>query len=85
MTGVQTCALPIFSIAAASIVAKTTRDAYMTEMDKLFPQYGFKKHKGYPTKEHLEALKTYGPTPIHRKTYQPVKELLHKDLFTYDD
>ncbi|HOI84875.1 MAG TPA: ribonuclease HII [Acholeplasmataceae bacterium] len=73
------------SIAAASIVAKTTRDAYMTEMDKLFPQYGFKKHKGYPTKEHLEALKTYGPTPIHRKTYQPVKELLHKDLFTYDD
>ncbi len=73
------------SIAAASIVAKTTRDAYMIEMDKLFPQYGFKKHKGYPTKEHLEALKTYGPTPIHRKTYQPVKELLHKDLFTYDD
>lgn len=73
------------SIAAASIVAKTTRDAYMIEMDKLFPHYGFKKHKGYPTKEHLEALKTYGPTPIHRKTYQPVKELLHKDLFTYDD
>lgn len=73
------------SIAAASIVAKTTRDAYMIEMDKLFPHYGFKKHKGYPTKEHLEALKTYGPTPIHRKTYQPVKELLYKDLFTYDD
>lgn len=73
------------SIAAASIVAKTTRDAYMIEMDKLFPHYGFKKHKGYPTKEHLEALKTYGPTPIHRKTYQPVKELLHKDLFTFDD
>jgi ribonuclease HII len=73
------------SIAAASIVAKTTRDAYMLEMDKLFPQYGFAKHKGYPTKDHLEALKTYGPTPIHRKTYQPVKELLHKDLFTYLD
>jgi ribonuclease HII len=73
------------SIAAASIVAKTTRDAYMIEMDKLFPQYGFAKHKGYPTKEHLEALKTYGVTPIHRKTYQPVKELLTKDLFTYND
>lgn len=70
------------SIAAASIVAKTTRDAYMLEMDKLFPHYGFAKHKGYPTKEHLDALKTYGPTPIHRKTYQPVKELLHKNLFS---
>ncbi len=73
------------SIAAASIVAKTTRDAYMIEMDKLFPQYGFAKHKGYPTKEHIEALKTYGVTPIHRKTYQPVKEILAKDLFNYQE
>lgn len=66
------------SIAAASIVAKTTRDLYMMEMDKLFPEYGFKNHKGYGTKEHLEALKTYGITPIHRKTYEPIKSMLKK-------
>jgi ribonuclease HII len=66
------------SIAAASIVAKTTRDGYMMEMDKLFPEYGFKNHKGYGTKEHLEAIKTYGITPIHRKTYEPIKSLLKK-------
>jgi ribonuclease HII len=66
------------SIAAASIIAKTTRDGYMMEMDKLFPMYGFKNHKGYGTKEHLEAIKTYGITPIHRKTYEPIKSLLQK-------
>ncbi|MBU1144050.1 MAG: ribonuclease HII [Firmicutes bacterium] len=66
------------SIAAASIVAKTTRDAYMLEMDKVFPEYGFKNHKGYGTKEHLEALEKYGVTPIHRKTYEPVKTMLKK-------
>ena len=66
------------SIAAASIVAKTTRDAYMMEMDKVFPEYGFKNHKGYGTKEHLEAIQTYGITPIHRKTYEPVKSMLKK-------
>ncbi|MDO9629927.1 MAG: ribonuclease HII [Acholeplasmataceae bacterium] len=66
------------SIAAASIVAKTTRDAYMLEMDKIFPEYGFKNHKGYGTKEHLEALQKYGITPIHRKTYEPVKSMLKK-------
>jgi ribonuclease HII len=66
------------SIAAASIVAKTTRDAYMIEMDKVFPEYGFKNHKGYGTKEHLEAIEKYGITPIHRKTYEPVKSMLKK-------
>lgn len=66
------------SIAAASIVAKTTRDAYMVEMDKLFPQYNFKQHKGYGTKEHLEAIYKYGPTPIHRKSYEPIKSILKK-------
>ena len=66
------------SIAAASIIAKTTRDGYMMEMDKLFPMYGFKNHKGYGTKEHLEAIKTYGITRIHRKTYEPIKSLLQK-------
>ncbi len=64
------------SIAAASIIAKTTRDQYMLEMDKLFPEYGFKNHMGYGTKEHLQALKTYGITPIHRKTYEPIKSML---------
>ncbi len=67
------------SIAAASIVAKTTRDAYMLEMDKLFPEYGFKQHKGYPTKAHIEALETYGYTPIHRKTYEPIKSMIKKE------
>ena len=66
------------SIAAASIVAKTTRDKYMEEMDKLFPEYQFKKHKGYGRKEHLELIKRYGPTPIHRKTYEPIKSMLKK-------
>lgn len=73
------------SIAAASIVAKTTRDAYMLEMDKLFPAYGFAKHKGYPTKEHIEAIQTYGILPIHRKTYEPIKSMLKKDLFNYHE
>lgn len=68
----------VASIAAASIVAKTTRDAYMLEMDKLFPEYGFKNHKGYGTKEHLLALETYGPTPIHRKSFEPIKSMLRK-------
>ena len=66
------------SIAAASIVAKTTRDAYMIEMDKLFPLYGFKQHKGYGTAMHIEAIKTHGITPIHRKTYEPIKSILKK-------
>ena len=73
------------SIAAASIVAKTTRDGYMMEMDKLFPLYGFAKHKGYPTKEHVDAIKAYGITPIHRNTYEPIKSIIKKDLFNYDE
>ncbi len=66
------------SIAAASIVAKTTRDQYMMEMDALFPKYGFKNHKGYGTKEHVEALLAYGVLPIHRTSYKPIKKLLEK-------
>jgi len=57
------------SIAAASILAKVSRDRYMVEMDALYPQYGFAKHKGYPTKAHYEALRTHGPCPIHRLTF----------------
>ena len=59
----------VASIAAASIIAKVTRDRLMDEYDAIYPQYGFKKHKGYPTKEHIEAVRTYGPCPIHRRSF----------------
>ncbi len=58
-----------YAIAAASIVAKVTRDRIMREWDEVYPQYGFIKHKGYGTKAHMEAIKQYGLTPIHRKTF----------------
>ena len=64
------------SIAAASIIAKVTRDREMMKLDEVYPQYGFAKHKGYGTAEHLEALKKYGPSPVHRKSFRPVYELL---------
>jgi ribonuclease HII len=67
------------SIAAASIIAKTTRDAYMIEMDRKYAGYGFASHKGYPTPAHLKALKTLGPLPIHRRTFGPVREVLGLD------
>ena len=57
------------SIAAASILAKVTRDRLMTEYDNMYPQYGFAVHKGYGTAAHIEALKTYGPCPVHRNTF----------------
>ena len=57
------------SIAAASIIAKVTRDRLLEEMDSLYPQYGFKKHKGYGTKEHINAIKKYGICPIHRVSF----------------
>ena len=62
-----------FSIAAASIMAKVTRDAIMNQYDKKYPLYGFSKHKGYGTKFHLEAIKRYGPCLIHRKSFAPLK------------
>ncbi len=68
------------SIAAASIVAKVTRDEYMIEMDKLFPMYGFKKHMGYPTKAHIEAIEIYGVSPIHRRTFEPIKSIIREKL-----
>ena len=61
------------SIAAASIVAKVTRDRLMVELDSQFPGYGLAQHKGYGTREHLEALRKLGPCPIHRKTFEPVR------------
>lgn len=57
------------SIAAASILAKVSRDRYMMELDELYPMYGFSKHKGYPTKAHYEALRKYGPSPVHRMSF----------------
>lgn len=57
------------SIAAASILAKVTRDRQCAEHDTLYPEYGIAKHKGYPTKEHMEAVKKFGPSPIHRRTF----------------
>ena len=68
------------SIAAASILAKVTRDRIMLEYDTQYPQYGFKNHKGYPTKKHLEALETYGVIEIHRKSYGPVQKQLQLKL-----
>lgn len=62
------------SIAAASILAKVSRDRYIIEQAALYPQYGFEKHKGYGTREHLEMIRTYGPCPIHRKTFKGVRE-----------
>ena len=58
-----------YSIAAASIIAKVTRDHIMQEWDEIYPQYGFKKHKGYGTVSHIQALKEFGPCPLHRKSF----------------
>jgi ribonuclease HII len=68
------------SIAAASILAKVTRDRIMEQYDAQWPDYGFKKHKGYGTKQHLEALKKNGPTPIHRLSFAPISLALSSNL-----
>lgn len=67
------------SIAAASVLAKVTRDHILEELDQKYPQYGFKNHKGYPTKKHLEAIEKYGLIKGYRKTYGPIKKLLQKE------
>ena len=64
------------SIAAASVIAKVTRDRQMYELDEKYPMYGFKNHKGYPTKKHVEAINTYGLIDGYRKTYGPVKDIV---------
>ena len=79
LNGIDTCGIKYdsiikgdskcYSISAASILAKVTRDRIMRQWDEVYPQYGFAKHKGYGTKAHIEALKEYGPCPIHRKTF----------------
>ena len=66
------------SIAAASVIAKVTRDRMMYDLDKEYPQYGFAKHKGYPTKAHLDALEKYGVLDNYRFTYKPVSDLINR-------
>ena len=69
-----------YSIAAASVLAKVTRDRLMVEYDKLYPAYGFARHKGYGTPDHLAALEKYGPCSIHRRSFAPLKPV-QQDLF----
>ena len=79
LTNIDTCGVPYksiikgdaksYSIAAASIIAKVTRDRIMRQWDEIYPQYGFAKHKGYGTAEHIKALKEYGPCPLHRESF----------------
>lgn len=76
---IDTCGIPytsiikgdakVYSISAASIIAKVTRDRIMKEYDEIYPEYGFAGHKGYGTAKHIQAIKTYGPCPLHRKTF----------------
>ncbi|MFM8464025.1 MAG: ribonuclease HII [Burkholderiaceae bacterium] len=66
----------VMAISAASILAKTARDALLTDMHSRYPQYGFDQHKGYPTALHLARLREYGITPEHRRSFAPVRELL---------
>jgi ribonuclease HII len=70
----------VFSISAASIIAKVTRDRLMTRLEKKYPGYQFRHNKGYPTKQHLEALKSLGLSPAHRKSYGPCKRRSFQNL-----
>lgn len=72
------------AISAASILAKVARDAAMVEYHRVYPQYAFDVHKGYLTRQHMEALRKFGPCPIHRKTYAPIRELLESSERTED-
>jgi len=67
------------AISAASILAKVARDHAMVEYHRLYPEYGFHIHKGYLTREHIEALRKYGPCPLHRKTFAPVRGMIASD------
>ena len=66
----------VAEISAASILAKTYRDAGMLELAEIYPKYGFDRHKGYGTADHLAALRVHGPSPVHRKSFAPVREQL---------
>lgn len=68
------------SIAAASVIAKVTRDRMMIELDQKYPMYGFKSHKGYPTKKHIESIEKYGLIEGYRKTFKPISVMLEKEV-----
>jgi len=68
----------IHAISAASIVAKVERDKYMLKLDQKYPEYNLKKHKGYPTKEHIRLLKEHGVNETYRRSFKPIKELINK-------
>ncbi len=68
----------VAAISAASILAKTARDAAMVQLHAQYPRYGFDAHKGYPTAAHLAALREHGPSAVHRRSFRPVKELLER-------
>lgn len=88
------CSLPVnaiikgdsksISIAAASILAKVTRDCLMEDYDLIYPGYDFSAHKGYGTKKHLEAIDKLGICPIHRHSFEPIKSMVEPNLFTLD-
>ena len=67
------------SIAAASVIAKVTRDRMMYDLDKIYPEYGYASHKGYPTKKHIEAVKKYGVKDFYRFTFSPISEIIKKN------
>jgi ribonuclease HII len=69
----------VAAISAASSIAKVTRDREMVELDRCYPGYGLARHKGYPSREHLLALQSLGVTPLHRRSYAPVRKLLRTD------
>ena len=69
------------AISAASILAKVSRDRQMVDLDRVHPGYGFAGHKGYPTPDHLDALRRLGPCPIHRRSFAPVRALMQQELF----
>lgn len=79
LTGIDTCNIPYksiikgdatcYNISTASIIAKVTRDRIIREWDEVYPQYGFAKHKGYGTAQHIQAIREYGPCPLHRKSF----------------
>lgn len=71
--------LKSISISAASVLAKVTRDRQMYDLDKKYPMYGFKDHKGYPTKKHIDAINKYGILDMYRKSYNPVKKVLENN------
>ena len=72
------------SIAAASIVAKVTRDRLMERYNEYYPQFGFSQHKGYPTRAHKEAIRKFGYCPIHRRTFKGVKEFVNINVSTHN-